>query len=118
MDRRELYRRIDDRVDRMMDDGLLEEVKSLAAAGHQLGQGPLGSPGYRELGLYLSGQLSLDEAVQRTKTQSHRLVRRQYNWFKPDDPRIRWLDASDSGVDQEAAELVSAFLDSDSPVLQ
>ena len=118
MDRRELYRRIDARVDRMMDDGLLEEVKSLAAAGHQSGQGPLGSPGYRELGLYLSGQLSLEEAVQRTKTQSHRLVRRQYNWFKPDDPRIRWLDASDSGVDQEAAELVSAFLDSDSPVLQ
>ena len=118
MDRKALYRRIDDRVDRMMDDGLLAEVETLAAAGHTPGQGPLGSPGYRELGLYLSGQLSLDEAVERTKTQTHRLVRRQYNWFKLNDPRIHWLDASGSGVDQEATELVAAFLNADPPVIQ
>ncbi len=118
MDRKALYRRIDERVDRMMDDGLLAEVETLAATGYPPGQGPLGSPGYREMGLYLSGQLSLDEAVQRTKTQTHRLARRQYNWFKLNDPRIHWLDASGSGVDQEAAELVAAFMDADSPVIQ
>ena len=67
---------------------------------------------------YGTGQLSLDEAVERTKTQTHRLVRRQYNWFKLNDPRIRWLDASGSGVDQEATELVAAFLNADPPVIQ
>ena len=118
MDRKALYRRVDERVDQMMEDGLLAEVETLAAAGHSPGEGPLGSPGYRELGLYLSGQLSLVEAVQRTKTQTHRLVRRQYNWFKLNDPRIHWLDAAGSGVDQEAAELVAAFLNADTPVIQ
>jgi tRNA dimethylallyltransferase len=118
MDRKALYRRIDERVDRMMEDGLLAEVKTLVAAGHTPGQGPLGSPGYRELGLYSTGKLSLEEAVQRTKTQTHRLARRQYNWFKLNDPRIHWLDASGSGVDQEAAELVAGFLTADSPVIQ
>ena len=118
MDRKSLYRRIDDRVDRMMADGLLEEVERLAASGYPHGQGPLGSPGYRELGLYLTGQLSLEEAVRQTKTKTHRLARRQYNWFKPNDPRIQWLDAADSGVEQAAAQVVSSFLNADSPVIQ
>ena len=118
MDRRELYRRIDDRVDRMMEQGLLREVETLAAAGHAPGQGPLGSPGYRELGLYLSGEMTLEEAAKRTKTQTHRLARRQYTWFKPDDPRITWLDATRPDLDEEAVRLVSLFLESRPPVLQ
>ena len=59
MPREQLYQRIDQRVDRMLASGLLEEVRGLAAQGHTLGQGPLSSPGYRELGQYIAGEINL-----------------------------------------------------------
>ena len=110
IEREALYRRIDDRVDRMLASGLVEEVRALAAKGYILGQGPFSSPGYRELGQYLAGEISLDEAVQRTKFQTHRLVRRQYSWFKLRDERIKWLDGAASDLDAQAADLVHEFL--------
>ncbi len=112
MPREELYRRIDRRVDSMLASGFVEEVKALAAQGHTMGQGPLSSPGYRELGQYLTGEVSLDEAVQRTKFQTHRLARRQYTWFKLQDPRINWLDASGSSLETQAEALVRNCLSS------
>ena len=112
MPREELYRRIDRRVDRMQSSGLLEEAQGLSDKGYQLGQGPLSSPGYRELGQYLASEISLEEAVQRTKFQTHRLARRQYTWFKLQDPRINWVDGSDPEVAIQAADLVAAFLSS------
>jgi tRNA dimethylallyltransferase len=118
MERARLYQRIDDRVDQMMKQGFLEEVEKLAGMGYRLGQGPLASPGYRELGQYLEGELSLEEAVQRTKYQTHRLARRQYTWFKPDDPRIRWLNGQDSDLEEQAAQLVEEYLRFAPPVIQ
>ena len=99
MDRKGLYRRIDDRVESMMRAGFLGEVELLAEAGYPMGEGALDSPGYRELGQHLLGELSLDEAVSRTKTQTHRLARRQYTWFKPSDPWICLLYTSPSPRD-------------------
>ena len=84
-------------------------------AGIPIGNGPLDSPGYRELGQYLTGSLPLEEAVARTKTQTHRLARRQYAWFKPSDPRIHWLDAAGPGLVERASEAVSSFLNSETP---
>ena len=114
MDRQQLYQRIDDRVDGMMSQGLEEEVRSLAAHGYVPGNGPLAGPGYRELGEYLAGRLTLEEAIQRTKFQTHRMVRRQYNWFKLDDPRINWLDGSVSrsfsNIETQAGRMVKNFL--------
>ena len=110
MDRRELYQRIDDRVDQMVADGLEDEVRRLAAMGLPLGQGPLASPGYVEMGLYLAGDVSLAEAVQRTKFRTHRLVRRQYTWFKLGDPRITWLDATAPDLENRAAAEVKDFV--------
>ena len=110
LDRRELYRRIDDRIDRMLDAGLLEEVRRIAAMGYPTGIGALASPGYRELGQFLSGKIDLDEAVQRTKFQTHRLARRQNTWFKRNDPRIQWLDADSPDLEEQAAGLVESFL--------
>ena len=110
MDRQELYRRIDQRVDRMMDQGFLNEVQRLAALGLSFSEGALSSPGYRELGQHLSGDLSLDDAIQRTKFQTHRLARRQYTWFKLTDPRINWFDASDSGFVEAASDRVEQSL--------
>ena len=109
-ERQDLYRRIDQRVDRMMEAGFLNEVVELADRGYAMGRGPLASPGYRELGQHLAGEISLDEAVQRTKYQTHRLARRQYTWFKPSDPRIRWLDAASKDLEAEASALLEAGL--------
>ncbi len=110
MDRRELYRRIDHRVDRMMEAGFLGEVIRLSDLGYPMGRGPLSSPGYRELGLHLAGKISLDEAVRRTKFQTHRLARRQYTWFKLNDPRIQWLDASSEDLEDKASAVIDAGL--------
>jgi len=110
MDRKELYQRIDVRVEKMVAQGLVEEAQRLADMGYRLGHGPLAGPGYREMGQYLAGELTLAEAVQRTKFQTHRLARQQYTWFRLDDPRIRWLDASDPNLDEDVSELVTNFL--------
>ena len=118
LDRRELYRRIDARVDRMVADGLVEESRRLTDKGYSLGRGPLASPGYREIGLYLEGEITLAEAVQRTKFQTHRMARRQHTWFKRDDPRVHWLDTTDPNLEQQAADLVLNFLSGRSIVIQ
>lgn len=110
LDREQLYQRIDDRVDRMMSQGLEEEVRNLAADGYEPGNGPLSGPGYRELGEFLSGSISLEEAVQRTKFHTHRLVRHQYNWFKLEDPRIKWFDAGARAIESQARLAVENFL--------
>ena len=110
MDRQDLYRRIDERVDRMMEQGFLDEVKGLAALGLDFAGGALISPGYRELGQHLAGESSLDEAIQRTKFQTHRLARRQYTWFKLNDPRITWLDVSDPTLVESTSARMEEFL--------
>ena len=115
LDRQELYRRIDSRVEAMMAAALEDEVRQLAAMGFQPGQGPLASPGYAEIGRYLTGESSLAEAVQGTKFQTHRLARRQYTWFKAQDPRITWLDAGQPELVSRAASLVEDFLSGGNP---
>ncbi len=90
--RAELYRRIDARVDAMIARGLVGEVEGLMRQGYGLALPAMSGIGYRQIGLYLTGQLSLAEAIALIKTESHRLVRMQYNWFKPTDPRLHWFD--------------------------
>ena len=114
--REKLYQRIDQRVDDMMAAGFLAEVQNIQQMGYALGVGPLASLGYREMAQHLAGEISLEEAVQRTKFQTHRLARRQYAWFKLNDPRISWLDALDPTLEDQAAELVADFLSEASPV--
>ncbi len=114
-DRAALYDRIDARFDSMMTDGLREEACRLHAAGYTLGSGALSGVGYTELGMHLAGEMTLDEAVARAKTRTHRLVRRQYTWFKRGDHRIDWLDATHSLPVAEAVALVRRFLESPTP---
>ncbi len=114
-DRAILYERTDARFDAMMAQGLLDEACRLSAAGYVLGSGALSGVGYTELGLHLAGEMTLDEAVDRSKTRTHRLVRRQYTWFKPGDARINWLDATHDLPVAEATTLVSRFLEPMTP---
>ncbi len=94
-DRQALYGRIDRRVDAMMEAGLLDEVRALNARGYGCELPAMSGIGYRQVCQHLAGALTLDEAIERIKTATHRLVRRQGAWFRRDDDRIRWIDATD-----------------------
>jgi tRNA dimethylallyltransferase len=108
--RQELYRRTDRRVEEMVARGLVEEVRRLLAAGYSPDLPALSSIGYQEMCQHLRGELTLAEAIERTKAGTHRLVRHQGNWFRRRDPRIRWLPADSPDLLEEASRLVQAFL--------
>ena len=94
MPREMLYERIDTRIDKMMEMGLLEETRRLAEAGCEWNQPAMMGLGYRQIGQHVRGEISLDEAVGLIKKETRRFVRQQYNWFRLDDDRIRWFDVS------------------------
>ena len=89
-----LYQRIDDRVHRMIDAGLLDETRRLA---QRFGWDvpAMSGLGYAQLGVYLRGKTTLEEAVAAIKRETRRFVRQQANWFKPDDPTICWFDLNE-----------------------
>jgi len=98
--REELYQRIDQRIERMLADGLVAEVAGLLAAGYAPDLPTMSAIGYGEIIQYLRGEVSLDEAVALIKRNTRVFVRRQANWFKPDDPRIQWFEADDEIIDR------------------
>lgn len=87
----QLHRRIHDRVDQMMEHGLLQEVEGLAA--HR-DYNALQTVGYSELFDYLDGRISLDLAVETIKKNTRHYAKRQMTWFKK-DPSVQWVDAND-----------------------
>ncbi len=91
VDRKELYTRIEARVDKMLADGLLEEVRRLLAAGYGRELKAMRAIGYKEAAAYLSGELDLEEAVSLMKRDTRRYAKRQYTWFNA-DPDIIWLE--------------------------
>jgi tRNA dimethylallyltransferase len=109
MDRTELYRRIDSRTDRMIERGLVEEVKKLMDMGYNLDLPSMSGIGYRQIGEFLKDRTTLEAAIQQIKFESHRLVRQQYNWFSQKDDRIRWFDTH-SRAEPEIAALVDRFI--------
>jgi tRNA dimethylallyltransferase len=107
-ERSELYHKIDQRVDRMINRGLVEEVKELLHKGYSLSLPSMSGIGYKQVGDFLSGSVSLPKAVERIKYETHRLARHQYAWFRPSDARINWLDANNDR--KKANDLVESFL--------
>ena len=101
--RAELYDRIDARIQRMLEDGLVNEVRGLLAKGYSSDLPPLSAIGYREIIAYIQGKLTLEAAVTEMKRATRIYVRRQANWFKANDPDIHWLEANPQIVDQMEA---------------
>jgi tRNA dimethylallyltransferase len=99
-----LDRRIGERFDRMMADGLLVEVEALAARPGGLSRTARQALGYRELLAHLNGELTLDEAVASALRRTRTFGRRQMAWFRR-DPRIVWLDPEDDPVAAVRARL-------------
>ncbi len=106
-----LYMRIDQRVDNMMADGLLEEVISLKDAGYGRSLPSMSGLGYRQIMAHLAGELSLKEAVEKTKFDTHRFARQQKTWFKQDDPRIHWFDPGENGTEEAVTKLAQQWLE-------
>ena len=109
MPREDLYARIDRRVDKMMQHGFLDEVRLLLDGGCDPALPAMSGVGYQELAAHLDGELSLEEAVQRIKYRTHGIARRQYAWFKPEDPRIHWLQAPENPI-ETALSLTHSYL--------
>jgi tRNA dimethylallyltransferase len=94
MEREHLYQQADQRVDMMMQEGFLQEVERLLNAGYSQKLPSMSGLGYAELTAYVLGELQLEEAVTRTKHNTHDFIRRQYTWFRGHDPGILWHNIS------------------------
>lgn len=112
-DRQILYGRIDRRVDKMLEDGLLNEVRALSEHFSSTASQAIG---YKEFFRYLNGEESLEEAVGRVKQESRRYAKRQLTWFKRMEG-VCWLYMEDfrdyNGLRAEACRLARAFLEGD-----
>ncbi len=108
-DRAELYHRIDLRVDQMIKQGLVDEVKKLTSMGYNFNLPAMSGIGYKQIGMFLRGELTLAVAIQQIKSETHRFVRHQYNWFQLQDNRIQWFDIQ-SRVESEIEAVLAKFL--------
>jgi len=107
-ERVELYELINRRCDRMIGEGLLDEVRELVAKGSSLDLKPLQSVGYRQMGLVLQGLSKIDQAVEEMKQETRHLAKRQLTWYRR-DPEIRWLHPKNQK--QVIIESVQRFFD-------
>jgi tRNA dimethylallyltransferase len=98
-----LYARVDARIEKMIEQGLVDEVRGLVERGYSFNLPSMTGLGYREIGAYVRGELTLDEAVALLKSNTRKFIRHQANWFRPTDPRIYWFDlaAQDYGAVRE-----------------
>lgn len=103
MEREQLYTRINERVDIMMEQGLLEEVKGLYDKGVRDTQS-IQAIGYKELYQYLENRVTLDEAIEQLKQNSRRYAKRQLTWFRNKMP-VQWFDVSDVSLDETFHEI-------------
>ena len=100
-ERENLYKRIEKRVDIMMDQGLLEEVQRLKNMGYHRQMVSMQGLGYKEILDYLDGKCTLDEAVATIKLETRHFAKRQLTWFRRERD-VLWLDKSKYNYDENA----------------
>ena len=101
IERENLYKRINNRVDLMIADGLLEEVKSLKHLKHK---NPLQTVGYREIFDFLDNKITFKKAIEEIKQNTRRLAKRQMTWFRK-DKEIKWIDINSKEIKIAISEL-------------
>jgi tRNA dimethylallyltransferase len=94
----------------MTKQGWVSEVEKLEKMGYDFTLPAMSGIGYRQIGDFLRGELSLEAAIQRIKSETHRFVRHQYAWFQPKDKRIRWFNI-ESQPQAEIEAALNEFLD-------
>lgn len=109
MDRPLLYRRIDERVERMIETGLVDEARRLYDCGIRSGQA-VQAIGYKEFFPYFDGLITLDRAIETLKKNSRHYAKRQFTWFRR-QMDVQWFDMTDSLVHfSKKAEEIAAFV--------
>jgi tRNA dimethylallyltransferase len=103
-----LHERINARVDKMIEKGLVEEVKALLNSGFKDALTASEAIGYKEILSYLKGEYTLDQAIEQIKTATRRYAKRQRSWFKR-DKNIQWLDTETLSLDEMTEVIVSSF---------
>ncbi|MCL5283147.1 MAG: tRNA (adenosine(37)-N6)-dimethylallyltransferase MiaA [Armatimonadetes bacterium] len=106
MPREQLYRRIEERVERMMAAGLVAEVRSLLDRGYSNRCAGLKALGYRQVCDAIEGRLEWERLVPEIKKETRQFAKRQMTWFRA-DPRIIWIEASDKSADSIAGEIIN-----------
>lgn len=110
-DRALLYQRIDERVDKMLENGLLDEVQQLLDAGVSPQCQAMQGIGYKECLPVLFGEISVQQAAEEIKLHSRRYAKRQLTWFRR-DPAIHWFAVdTEPDLPTHAAQLVQSFLE-------
>ncbi|MEK9172858.1 MAG: tRNA dimethylallyltransferase, partial [Nitrospirota bacterium] len=109
MDRAALYRRIDARVLREIEDGLLEETRELLARGYDETLGSMKALGYRQMTGYVKGRYEWDEAVRRLQRDTRHFAKRQLTWFR-NDPFVHWLTIEEDELVEQIAKRALAHL--------
>ncbi len=104
-----LYRRVDSRLEAMLEAGMVEEVRRLRRAGYGPALPSMSSLGYPQISAYLEGEIDLDTATALIRQATRRFIRHQYTWFRPGDPGIRWFDLEQSGA-REVLEAIQNWL--------
>jgi tRNA dimethylallyltransferase len=107
LDREALYKRIDQRVDMMISEGLIEEVRAILKQGYSPDLKSMKAIGYSHVIDYLMGNCSLDNAVKTLKRDTRRYSKRQMTWFRA-DPEINWIKPSEINT---IMPLINKFLE-------
>lgn len=92
-----LYRRIERRIDHMVEEGLIAEVRNLVSLGCDETHTAMQAIGYKEILQYVRGTCSLADAISSVKQASRRYAKRQWSWFRA-DPRIIWYERAEDGM--------------------
>ena len=95
-----LYQRIDERINQMISDGLIEEVKNLLSKGYSPDLPSMSAIGYHEISDFLQNKITYEDAIMLMKRRTRQFVRRQANWFKFNDPHIHWFVVSERIVEE------------------
>ena len=109
-ERSRLYERIDQRVEAMLEQGLVDEVRRLKSDGYDRKLNALNSVGYKEVFDYFDGDIDYEEMIESMKRNTRRFAKRQLTWFRA-DKRIKWITIDDSTPLERVADRVAqAFL--------
>ena len=106
MERERLYERINQRVDLMMEQGLLEETKTALAKGVSPQAQSMTSLGYRQIIQYLQGEVSLEKAIELIKRDTRHFAKRQLTWFRH-DPNLIWVMKDGKTEEEVETELLA-----------
>ena len=111
--RNELYQRIDERIQKMLEAGFVSEVQTLLEHNYSPDTPAFSAIGYHEIIQHLQGAISLDEAVMLIKRHTRKFVRRQSNWFRQDDVDILWF-SMENGVNAQILTTIRQWLKANS----